>query len=114
TGPAGLRDPKEALALAERTVQLAPEERMYLNTLGVAQYRNGLDKQAVRTLDKSLSKSQGDYDGFDLFFLAMCHARLGDGAKARDCFDRAVKWVETRKGLSPQHAEELKAFRAEA
>jgi serine/threonine protein kinase/WD40 repeat protein/Flp pilus assembly protein TadD len=113
-GPDKLRDPKEALRVAERAVMLAPEERYYVNTLGVARYRNEQYEEAVRTLEKSLAKSRGDHDGFDLFVLAACHARLGDVPKAKDCFDRAVKWTQTREGLSPQHAAELNAFRAEA
>jgi uncharacterized protein HemY len=95
-------------------VRLAPKEHLYLNTLGVALYRNGEFEQALSVLEKSLAASQGLCNAFDLFFLAMCHAKRGDLARAADCFDRGVKWVEAQKNLSAVHADELKAFRAEA
>jgi hypothetical protein len=111
TGPADQRDPGRALQLIQQAVQLDPANPLFLNTLGVVQYRNGLYKEAAATLEKSLAAGQGKQDAFDLFFLAMCHAKLGDDAKARDCFDRAVQWVEQH---SAQHDAQLKAFRAEA
>ena len=77
---------------------------------GVVQYRNGLCKEAAATLEKS----NGQFDAFDLFFLAMCHHRLGNPVKARDGYTRAVKWWREQKDLSAPHAEELKAFQAEA
>jgi hypothetical protein len=50
---------------------------MILNTLGVAQYRAGLHKEAVETLAAgSLSE--------DLAFLAMAHHQLGQREKARE------------------------------
>jgi hypothetical protein len=44
----------------------------------------------------------------------MCHHQLGDAARARDCFERAVKWRQARKNLSPRENEELQAFQSEA
>jgi hypothetical protein len=80
----------------------------------VAQYRNGLYREAVRTLEASLAASRGQSDGFDLFFLALSHRRLGDAAKAKACFERAARWCDSRQGLAAAQARELRAFRAEA
>jgi tetratricopeptide (TPR) repeat protein len=108
------RDPVLAARLAAFAVSLAPGEQTSLNTLGVALYRAGRWPSAIDTLERSLAAGHGSFDGFDLFFLAMAHHRLGHRAEARACFDRAVRWVSEHKTLAPQHVSELAAFRAEA
>jgi serine/threonine protein kinase len=114
TRRAGEQDLATAVLLGKIAVEAAPQNSSYWNTLGVTQYRLGKYKEARAALEKSLALGQGHFDAFDLFFLAMCHAKLGAPDKARDCFDRAVRWADSKKGLPPQLVEELKAFRAEA
>src|SRR5262249_12053149 len=88
---------------------------IYLNTLGIALYRNGQFAEAVPFLEQSLKASNGTSDAFDLFFLALCHHRLGDAAKARDCRARAQRWFDQKRPNPPRNwVEELTAFRAEA
>jgi eukaryotic-like serine/threonine-protein kinase len=112
--PPDQRDLGRALDAIRVAVELAPDDPNILNTLGVVQYRSGQYQAAVVTLEKSLAAGGGTSDGFDLFFLGMCHAGLGDAARAKGCFDAAVKWVDAQKDLPEKHAQELKAFRAEA
>jgi tetratricopeptide (TPR) repeat protein len=113
TGPEHLRDPAHAVALAEKAVKLAPQQWTYRNTLGVALYRVGRYAEAVEHLSASLEHSADQLAAYDLYFLAMCHHRLGEPTQARDCFDRAVRWQRQAK-LSSEQVEELNAFRAEA
>ena len=95
-------------------MSLAPGEQTSLNTLGVALYRAGKFAEAITTLEKSLHAGKGQFDAFDLFFLAMAHQQLGHRPEARACYDRAVRWVADQKTLPAQHTKELTAFRAEA
>jgi tetratricopeptide (TPR) repeat protein len=112
-GPEKERDPAKALPLAEKAEALSPEQWHYLNTLGVVYYRFGRYEEATATLERSARHSHDH--AADLFFLAMCHARRGDPAKAKDCCGRAVQWVQDRHGkLAKEDVEELNAFRAEA
>ncbi len=115
TGPQELRDAKAALPLARKAVEKAPEQSLYVNTLGVALYRTGQYAEAVPVLEKSLKLSNGAHDAFDLLFLAMCRHRLGDADGAKDDRDRAVRWVADHKATqSPAWTEELTEFQAEA
>jgi tetratricopeptide (TPR) repeat protein len=94
---------------------LTPNSAAYLSTLGVVYYRLGQYPRAVETLERSLRESKGETVALNLFFLAMCHACRGDATKAKDCHNRAVKWVQEQQvKLRPQESQELTAFRVEA
>ena len=114
TGPRAARDAERAVTLARRAVDLAPNEFSYLNTLGVCQYRACQYAQATATLERSLAAGGGDFDAFDLFFLAMAHQRQGSREQARICFDRAVRWLREQQNLPDQYIKELTHFRTEA
>ena len=114
SGAVDQRDPARALQLSTEAVRLEPGNPVYLNTLGVVQYRLGRYADAAATLEKSLAAGQGTHDAFDLFFLAMCYHHLGDAARARLCYDRAVQWFQNKKDLDFQSVTELEAFQAEA
>ena len=112
--PGSNGDPERALTLARRAVELAPKGALYLNTLGVAQYRACQYAQATATLERSLAAAHGQTDAFDLFFLAMARHKLGLNFLARADFDRAVKWRRDHPILPAPYPAELDAFQAEA
>ena len=103
------RDAKEAIALATKALQLAPETGNYWNTLGVAHYRASDWNAAIAALEKSIKLRQGG-DSFDWFFLAMSRWQLGEKDEARKWYDRAVTWMDKNR----PNDEELRRFREEA
>jgi tetratricopeptide (TPR) repeat protein len=113
---AKLRDPPEAVELAGKAVRLAPKEGDGWRALGVAHYRAGDWKEAVRPLDKLVQLRRGG-DGVGWFFLALAHQKLGHPDEARKAYEQAVWWQETNRETLEKdkgQAEELHRFRAEA
>jgi serine/threonine protein kinase/tetratricopeptide (TPR) repeat protein len=110
------RDAAKAVELAKKAIAQAPEEGTYWNTLGIAHYRAGAWKSAVAAFDKSMEFRAGG-DAFDWLFLAMAYEKLGKRDEARKRYDQAVEWLEKNGPMlanSPQEADELRRFRAEA
>ena len=110
-----MRDAKEAVQLAKRAVDLSPGTGYLWNTLGLACYRTGDWKAAIAALEKSMQLYAGRTENqrresFSTFPLAMAHWKLGDQKAARQCYDRAVGWMEKHQPKD----EELRRFRTEA
>ena len=115
TAPPELRDVKQATALAERAVSQEPTNRYFVNTLGVACYRDERFEQAVELLERNSAGKSDSTACFDLYFLAMAYAKTGDPEKATDSFRRAVQVHRASKStLIPMHVTELNEFRKEA
>src|SRR5262249_23307042 len=104
-----LRDPRWAVELARKAVELNPQRGEYFNTLGVAQYRAGDWRATVDDLTKAEALAPEKYLGFNAFFLAMAHWQLGEQDKAREWYNRAAQWVDKHQPAN----EELRRFRAE-
>ena len=113
---------QRALCQAEAACRAAPDVADYLTTLGAAYYRVGKYPDAVAALEKSLpTNASSGGDAWDLYFLAMCHYRLGNAAKARECFEcakdshqRNAARLTRENSDERENSEELQRFRTEA
>jgi serine/threonine protein kinase/tetratricopeptide (TPR) repeat protein len=104
-----LRDLQQALRLAKKAVELAPQTARHWTTLGVAQYQAENWNEAVATLRKSIELAQGA-NSYQSFYLAMAYERLDNKEQARNWYARAVEWMEKNR---PDH-EALVGLRTEA
>ncbi|MEE8487046.1 MAG: tetratricopeptide repeat protein, partial [Gemmatimonadota bacterium] len=100
---------RELAALAERAVELAPDEGAHWSTLGIARYRAGDWPGAIEALNESMELRSGG-DASDWLFLAMAHWQKGDQDQAREWYNRAIEWLD---GQQPPD-DQLQRFRAEA
>ena len=83
------KDPREAVAMARKAVELGSRFPTNVNTLGVALYRAGMLDEAVTILRRSALLNRGK-DASDWFFLAMACWRRGEVGEASDYYVRGV------------------------
>ena len=103
------KNPREAVAMARRAVELGSRFPTNVNTLGVALYRAGLLDEAVMTLRRSALLNRGK-DASDWFFLAMACWRRGEFGEASDYYVRGVATL----WRFPQQEPDYDRFWAEA
>jgi tetratricopeptide (TPR) repeat protein len=111
-----VRDPKQAVELAGKAVENAPQQGAFSNTLGAAHFRAGNWDQCVRALETSMKLRQ-EGDGFDWLFLAMAYHQLGKAVEANKWLDKALDWIaqmEQGKFTNPLVRMQWQAHRREA
>jgi WD40 repeat protein len=98
---------RQALVQAEAACRLAPGQGLYLHTLGIAQYRLEMYREAVDTLTQSEKIHSAQPPGSlpsDLAFLAMAYGRLGETEKAQGYLNRLRETVKQPQWTKDQEA----------
>jgi eukaryotic-like serine/threonine-protein kinase len=98
------------LRLARTACRLQPDNGLYLNTLGAAQYRCGLVAGALATLTRS-SDLNKQKEPSDLAFRALAQNRLGQSEEARSTLGRLRAVMKDPERAKDQEAQ---AFLREA
>jgi hypothetical protein len=99
---------RDALVLAEEACRITPEKSqsypLYLNTLGLAQYRVGRHKEALATLTRSSLLNGGD-EPADVAFLAMAQHQLGRRDAAQAALEKLRRACGAARRMTPRGAE---------
>jgi tetratricopeptide (TPR) repeat protein len=88
-----LRDPRLAVELARKTVEKAPKNASYQQTLGVALCRIGKWSEAVQALNESVELTKGG-QCHDWLFLAMAHWHCDNETEAKKWYALTAKWMK--------------------
>jgi serine/threonine protein kinase len=87
------RDPERAIELGPGCIAEAPGDKRPVVYLGIAHYRAGQWQRAVEVLTESVNLDPERVgEGYDKFFLAAAHWRLGNREQARRVFQEAQEW----------------------
>jgi serine/threonine protein kinase len=105
------RNPKRALQLAHKAIEVDPKAFRAMLSLGWAEYRLDHWQPSIEALEKSCALEPGGTgNAFQWFFLAMAHWHLGHKQETRNWYDKAIEWMDKNDPTN----EELIRLRAEA
>jgi len=113
TAPPAFHNPQKALVLAERAVELVPDNHDFLATLGIVQCRLGQFARAIQTLEKSISIHPQRDATIELFFMAQAYRQIGQLEKAQGSFRRAAEWKSNQSSVRPERIDYLRTLEAE-
>jgi tetratricopeptide (TPR) repeat protein len=94
------RRPKEALEFARRQVRGVPEGNRDYGTLGLAEARNGLWKDAITDLNTAVAAGKGSEPAAD-FALSIAYHGHGDRREAEGAFTHGVELADKKAALGP-------------
>ena len=93
---------QRALLQIRRAVELQPQKGIYVNTLGVAQYRVGEYEACIKTLKQSMGlnyKATGRPVISDFVFVAMAHFRTGNYEETTKAVEVARRFIRSAKRM---------------
>jgi tetratricopeptide (TPR) repeat protein len=91
--PDGSADPAQMVTLSEKAVAANPQDRLFLNTLGLALFRAGDNAGALKKLQMAMNASATDDDALDELFLSMIYFKMGRDEEALEAW-RAMEQFE--------------------
>jgi serine/threonine protein kinase/Flp pilus assembly protein TadD len=89
---ARLQDPRRALELASKAVELGGRGAGEWGTVSLCHYRLGDWAGAIAAAEKALAKNKGDAQAG--LILALAHVRLGHLEQARQWYEKVVRWLD--------------------
>ena len=81
-------DPDQALSLAQRATELAPDNASVQDTLGWVYYRKGIYSMALRSLKEAVAKETSPRREYHL---AICHLKIGDKDLGQKLLQNALR-----------------------
>jgi len=110
--PPEFRDPKRAIVFVHKALELDAERIPYLDTLGLALYRQRELPLAIETLRSCLRTAVRP--DFDLYVLALCFQATGEARRAADFASRADYLLDLQaESIDRQRRAELLSLREE-
>ena len=103
------RDAEASLRYARHATERMERDPNAWSTLGVLAFEAGAWSECVNALERSV-ELLGEGSAFPWYYLAACHAELGEGEAARARFESAARWQREQ---APHNAE-LAALEARA
>ena len=109
-----LRSPDRAVELAERALQLAPDNPDYWVALATAQHVAGDLSAALAALQEARHRYSGGLPIDAKLVLSMIHHQLGDHQRGRDLYRQAVDELDSEDTYSHWYTMEFRTLRTDA